>query len=181
MALPKLNKDFVGRATALGLGAAAVLTPLTGVFAGDGKTVPPVATTTMAATTTQAVKMTKASTAATSANFTPAPLKDAGGNAQDWSLENPGIAVAVFLGTESGVTPTQIRDILTNEINSAGVKDVAFFFEQNDVAGTGVAYAYSGAVDGPFHLGDAREAAAKSAQQYMFQQNNPALAFNYNQ
>jgi len=98
-------------------------------------------------------------------------LSDATRAAFSWSKENDGLAVAVYLGTESRVTPSQIEQILTREIQSAGVRNVEFFFEQNDVPASGVAYAYAGDMDGPFHLGEARPAAAKSAQQYLFQRD----------
>ncbi len=94
---------------------------------------------------------------------------DATYDAGQWSMRNQGVSVAILLGTESRVTPAQIQEILTREINNAGVGHVAFFFEQNDVPGTGVAYAYDGDVDGPFNLAEARPAAVEAARQYLFQ------------
>lgn len=163
MALPEFRNSFAGRAAAVGLSAAVAFTPLTGALAQDASQAQPAV-----------------ATSATVASATPVLLEDAGRAAVEWSLENEGIAVMVKMGTESGVTPAQISDVLTREINGAGVDSVAFFFEQNDIPATGVAYAYSGAVDGPFGLGEARSEAVRSAQQYLFQQSNPALAFSYN-
>ncbi len=97
----------------------------------------------------------------------------------EWSKTYPGIAVEVILGTQSKITPKQIEYVLRREFREAGVKTVAFFYRQNDAPSTGVNYYYAGATDGPFILNDARPEARKSAAQYLFQQNDPALAYIY--
>jgi hypothetical protein len=103
MALPKLNKDFVGRASALGLGAAVVLTPLTGVFAGDNQSAPPAATTAMAATTTQAAKMTNASTAANTVTPEQVARFEVEARAFDYAMAHPGqVGISVLKGPDAG-------------------------------------------------------------------------------
>lgn len=166
MALSKLRTGFTRQAAAATLTAAAVLfVPLSSTFAEDAK--PDNKPVVMAAATTP--------------TFTPVLLEDARGSAQDWSIQNPGIAVAVKLGTQSDITPQQIRDVLTTEFTNSGVNDVSFFYEQNDTPSTAVAYYYSGKGDGPFLLNQARAEARDSAAQYLFQQSHPGMAFTYNQ
>jgi hypothetical protein len=104
---------------------------------------------------------------------------DAGIEAQLWSLKNPGVAVGIILGTQSKITPEQIEQVLKAEFAEAGIGNVEFFYEQNDAPSTGVVYCYSGATDGPFILNVAREEARNSASQYLFQQSDPALRYNY--
>ena len=140
---------------------------------------PPRTEATMPAPNVQAPPLILAAT--TTPEFNPALVHDAHGEAQDWSLENPGIAVAVKLGTESQITPLQIRDVLTGEFSGAGVEELAFFYEQNDTPSHGVAYYYTGQSDGPFLLNQARPAARNAAQQYLFQQGNPALSYNFDE
>ncbi|NQY41375.1 MAG: hypothetical protein HRT80_14900 [Henriciella sp.] len=96
-----------------------------------------------------------------------------------WSKTNPGIAVNVIVGTDSKITPKQIEHVLDQEFAEAGVSNVVYFYRQNDAPSTGVVYYYSGASDGPFILNEARDAARKSASQYLFQQSDPALRYNY--
>lgn len=121
-------------------------------------------------------QMTQASTTQVAA-YGVQLLPDATRAAGEWSMENDGLAVAVYLGTESRVTPAQIEQILTREIQTTGVRNIAFFYEQNDTPASGVAYAYAGDMDGPFHLGEARPAAVKSAEQYLFQRDRlPEMA-----
>lgn len=105
--------------------------------------------------------------------------EDAGRPAMDWSLKNPGIAVAVLLGTESKFTPAQVQSGLRGSFAEAGVTDLMFFYEQNDMPSTGVVYYYSGASDGPFILNEAQVEAKKSAKQYLFQQGNPITRYEY--
>ena len=88
----------------------------------------------------------------------------------EWSQTNDGISVAVILGTESRVTPSQIEETLRREASAAGVCRLTFFYEQNDVPGTGTAYAYDGDIDGPFNLAEARDEIRASARQYLYQQ-----------
>lgn len=111
------------------------------------------------------------------AEFTQVAFSDNASQAAHlWAQRNPGIAVAVMLGTDSRVSPEQIEQILTREINGAGVREVAFFYEQNNVPGTVVGYSYQGGGQGPFNLARAREGAVESARQYLYQRN---LALNF--
>mgnify|MGYP000451072668 CR=1 FL=1 len=96
--------------------------------------------------------------------------EDATRTAFEWSRTNEGIAIAVLLGTESRVLPSQIEETLRREASAAGVCRLTFFYEQNDVPGTGTAYAYGGDVDGPFNLAEARDEIRASARQYLYQQ-----------
>ncbi|MEM9422497.1 MAG: hypothetical protein AAF986_08335 [Pseudomonadota bacterium] len=104
---------------------------------------------------------------------------DSGRRAMKWSKTYPGIAVEVILGTESQITPQQIETVLRKDFSEAGVDTVVFFYRQNDRPSTIVVYYYSGATDGPFLLNAARPEALESANQYLFQQRNPALAYEY--
>lgn len=153
-----LRQNFSGRAATAGVAAALVFAPLGGATAQDAQP-------------QQQAEFTR--TATTNVNLS----RDAGREAYQWSTRNSGIAVAVRLGRESQVTPVQIEQILTREIQSAGVSTVVFFYDQNDTAGTGVSYSFAGNTDGPFSLGEARPAAARSAQQYLYQRSN-GLAYN---
>lgn len=106
-------------------------------------------------------------------------VENADRTASTYGRQHPGIAVAVFLGTESSVTSDQIKTILTREFVQAGVDDpITFFFDQNDVAGTGVAYYYAGYVDGPFNLKDARPQAIKTAEDYIFRKSRNLLSYS---
>ncbi len=161
MAILDLKSKFKNTLAAAA-GASLALSPIAGATAQDAQPQQRAEFTQVAATTNVAL------------------TQDAPHAAYQWSKLNRGIAVAVKLGTESSVTPQQIEQILTREIQNVGVSDVVFFYEQNDVAGTGVAYSFAGNTDGPFSLGEAREAAVKSAKQYLFQQSNPAMAVVFN-
>lgn len=152
MALMNLKQDFSRRTAAVGLAAALAFSPMGGATAQDAQT-------------------------QQQAEFTQVAFTDNASQAAHlWVQRNPGIAVAVMLGTDSRVTPEQIEQILRSEINGAGVRDVAFFYEQNDVSGTVVGYSYRGGGQGPFNLARAREGAADSARQYLYQRN---LALNF--
>ena len=166
MALSKLRTGFTRQAAAATLTAAAVLfMPLSNTFAEDAK--PENKPVVLAAATTP--------------TFTPVLHENARRSAQDWSIKNPGIAVAVKLGTESEITPLQIRDVLTEEFSKSGVNDVSFFYQQNNTPSTAVAYYYAGVSDGPFQLRHAKAEARDSAAQYLFQQSHPGMAFTHNQ
>lgn len=105
-------------------------------------------------------------------------VENADRTASTYSREHAGIVVAVFLGTQSNVTPEQIKTILTKEFVEAGVSDpVTFFFDQNDTPGTGMTYYYAGYVDGPFNLADARPQAIQTARTYLFRKENGLLSY----
>ncbi len=157
MALTALKERFSGKAAAAGIAAALVVTPVAHAMAQDAPQQQ--AEFTQAAATTNIALTDNASQAA-----------------HLWAQRNQGIAVAVMLGTESRVTPEQIEQILTREIQSAGVRDVEFFYEQNDVPGTVVGYSYNGGGQGPFNLARARDGAADAVRQYLYQRN---LALNF--
>lgn len=145
------NKIFVSVMTALVVGAGTTLLSMSASQAQDTPA------------TTSTVKL----------------VENADRTASTYGRQNPGIAVAVFLGTESVVTPEQIKTILTREFVQAGVDDpIRFFFDQNDVPGTGVAYYYDGDVDGPFNLKEARPQAVKTAKSYMFRKEKGLFSYS---
>ena len=158
MALSKLREGFAGRAAAVTLGAAAALSPLTGAFAQDNQP-PSVAVSTIAPS---------------SVNF----VDDAGLAANLFSDQNDGVAVAVRLGTADSTPPTErIREVLTQDFRNAGLEDpVTFFFDQNDIPVTGVAYYYSGYANGPYTLGQSRDAVKEISESYNFRKANGLLA-----
>lgn len=112
-------------------------------------------------------------------DYQPPLHDDSWRRAYNWSKTYPGIAVEVILGTESKITPETIETVLRKEFSDANVNDIAFFYRQNDVPSTVLVYYYSGGSDGPFILNEARGEARKSASQYLFQQGDPALAYEY--
>ena len=87
--------------------------------------------------------------------------------------------MGVILGTDSKFTPKQVESGIRRSFNEAGINDLAFFFEQNDMPSTIVVYCYSGATDGPFILNESQAEAKNSARQYLFQQSHPALRYHY--
>ena len=105
-------------------------------------------------------------------------LRDADRPAIKWAKENPGIAVSVYLGQESPITPDQLMSALTQDINGEGVENVSFFFEQHDAPGTALRYRYGYAAKGPFNLNTARPEARKTAQKYLWLQRNPQFSYN---
>lgn len=104
-------------------------------------------------------------------------VENADRTASTYSREHAGIVVAVRLGTaDSTPAPNVIERILRDEFSSAGVYDpITFFFDQNDVPGTAVAYYYSGYVDGPFSLGASREQAKTTSETYLFRKSKGLL------
>jgi len=139
------------------------------------------------AATTQTVGAPASAVTAAAAAFTPIISDDANRSAAEWSVTNPGMSVAVKLGTDSKITPARIHEVLTKEMNAAGLEDaglkdqIAFFFEQNDTPSTGVRICYTGNCEGPYWLNESKDAARKWTQQYLFEQSRPELAFNYPQ
>lgn len=104
--------------------------------------------------------------------------EDATGDAILWTREHDGIGVAVYLGTAPSTHPPEvIARILRQDFKDAGVENVQFFFEQNDVAATGVTYIYKGVSDGVFTLGNSRPAVPDTAAQFQFYQEHPELGF----
>ncbi|WP_298307642.1 hypothetical protein [uncultured Erythrobacter sp.] len=117
-------------------------------------------------------------TSATTVSATTQIVDDAGLVAGRYSRENPGVAVAIYLGTHSS-TPSRERivEALTADFREAGLSDpVTFFFEQNDVPGSVASFHYDGAIDGPFRLGDSRSQTASTAKSYNFRKDRGLLA-----
>lgn len=158
MALEDIRKSFTGRAAAIGLTAMAAVTPLTFSWAQDART----AGTFPVVATTSSIQM----------------VEDASIAAGLHSESNPGIAVAVFLGThESTPAPERIRDVLSGDFQKAGISDpISFYFEQNDTPGTGTAFYFGGDMHGPFLLGPSRKEVPETAATYLFRKNNGMLA-----
>ncbi len=164
MSLPELRKGFTNTAAAMGMTAIAAMTPLSYSFADE----------------TRSVQTVPISTASTS-QF--ALVEDSGLAANLYSRENPGVAVSVFLGTaQSTPDPAIIQNILSKDFANAGLDGpITFFFDQNDTPGTGVAYYFDGDVNGPYHLGEARQAVKQTAESYNFRKEKGLLAsLNYN-
>ena len=161
-----LKLGFKSKAAALGLGALA----LSGAaYADDDQA------RQYAAVTTESPQQANFSTAASS---TIAIVPFAGSRAVRWAADHDGIAVSVKLGTDRSITPEQIMEVLTNEFASAGVRNVVFYFEQNDIEATGLTYHYGkdgGASHGPYLLRDARAGAREAAAQHRFYLQNPEL------
>jgi len=90
--------------------------------------------------------------------------------AQRYSETNPGVVIAVYLGTHPN-TPSRarIREVLTQDFREAGLQDpITFFFAQNDVEGSAATIHYGGDVDGPHALSATRERAAAVTKSYNF-------------
>ncbi len=100
--------------------------------------------------TQRAVPVTTAS-ATSQISFT-ANADDA---ATEWNESNPdAIAVAVYLGTETDLTPQQLTTGISNIAASEGVGNVQFFFEQNDTPANSFALYYRDVYDAPIAMDD---------------------------
>lgn len=157
MALMNLRQNFSGRAAAAGVAAALALSPMVGASAQDAQP-------------QQQAEFTQVAVAD--------PVAQASIEAGRYSERNPGIAVAVYLGTHPD-TPSRdrIREVLTSDFRSAGLTDpVTFFFAQNDVAGSGASFYYDGNVEGPYTLSASRNQAAQVVSSYNFRKERGLLA-----
>lgn len=107
-------------------------------------------------------------------------VENAARTASTYGRNNPGIAVAVRLGTHSSTpTPERIREVLTGDFSEAGLDGpVTFFFDQNDVEGTAAAFYYAGDVDGPFSLGESRKAVQQTTEDYNFRKSRGLLEYD---
>lgn len=108
---------------------------------------------------------------------------DAAVDALVWSQKKAntnGVAMSVFLGTQSKVTPQQICEIVRSDFAKNGISQVEFFFEQNDVPSTGAAFANRGYSHGPYDLGVVRKQIPELAAQMKFEQSNPVFAYTGN-
>ncbi|KCZ61429.1 hypothetical protein [Hyphomonas atlantica] len=91
-------------------------------------------------------------------------VENADNAATAWNAIHPeGIGVAVYMGTETDLTPEQLRTGLTNIANSGGIEDIEFFFEQNDVPHTGFALYYDDVFEGPLNLDEIIPSTQKAA------------------
>lgn len=76
----------------------------------------------------------------------------------EWSEKNPnGVAVAVAMGTKSAATDDQIKMVLTHDLKKHGVKNIKFFYEQNDAPASGIVLHVRGGSDGIFTISDVRQ------------------------
>lgn len=157
MALNALKERFSGKAAAAGLAAALVMTPLGGATAQDAQS-------------QQQGEFTQVAVLASTA--------DASIAAGRYSETNPGVAVAVYLGTHPQTpSPERVREVLTAEFRSHGMTDpVTFFFAQNDVAGSGASFYLDGAVRGHYTLSQSRTEVSSIAQSYNFRKERGLLA-----
>jgi len=76
----------------------------------------------------------------------------------EWSEKNPnGVAVSVRMGVKPAVTDDQIKMVLANDLKKHGVKNIKFFYEQNDAVASGIALHVRGGTDGVFTISNVRE------------------------
>lgn len=163
MALTALKERFSGKAAAAGLAAALVMTPLGGATAQDAQP-------------HQRAEFTQVAVSAPS-------LAEAGRLAGRYSEENPGIGVAVYLGTHpSTPTPARVQEVLMAEFREAGMTGpVQFFFAQNDISASGASFFLDGTMDGPYSLSDSRAQARQIVRSYNFRMERGLLAsLDYN-
>lgn len=106
-------------------------------------------------------------------------VENAARTASTYGRQNPGIAVAIRLGTHSSTPkPERIREVLAADFLNAGLDGpVTFFFDQNDVPGTTAAFFYAGNVDGPFSLGESRTELRQTVEDYNFRKSHNLLEY----
>lgn len=81
-----------------------------------------------------------------------------------WSEKNPnGVALSVRMGTKSIATDDQIKEIFTSDFAFYGIKNIKFFYEQNDAPATGIAFHIRGGTEGLFLLLEAKNEVSKIA------------------
>ncbi len=84
------------------------------------------------------------------------PCVDVAGS--EWSEKNPnGVAVAVRMGIKPAVTDAEIKMVLIHDLTKHGVKNIKFFYEQNDAPATGIAFHIRGGMEGLFFIDNVRE------------------------
>ena len=84
------------------------------------------------------------------------PCVDVAGS--EWSEKNQnGVAVGVAMGVKPAVTDAQIKMVLTHDLTKHGVKNIKFFYEQNDAPSTGITLHVRGGTEGVFVIGNVRE------------------------
>lgn len=117
-----------------------------------------------------ATVQTASTSSATPANYVTDSriLPDAHRPADAWAIQHPnGVAVSLRLGTETIPLET-IESVLRSDFRGAGINEVAFFIEQGNSAGTGVAFHTDEYVYGPYSLVEARQAIPTDASQIKF-------------
>jgi len=164
MALTALKDRFSGKAAAAtGFAAVLAMTPLGTATAQDAQP-------------QQQAEFTQVAVNAPS-------LAEAGRLAGRYSEENPGIGVAVYLGTHSSTpSPERVREVLMAEFREAGMTGpVQFFFAQNDIPSSGASFFLDGAMDGPYSLSASRDQASQVVRSYNFRKERGLLAsLDYN-
>ncbi len=76
----------------------------------------------------------------------------------EWSEKNQnGVAVAVRMGVKPAVTDAEIKMVLTHDLKKHGVKNIKFFYEQNDAPANLIFLHVRGGLEGPFLIGNVRE------------------------
>ena len=71
---------------------------------------------------------------------------------------NPhGVAISVAMGTKPVVTDDDIKNVLTRDLNKHGVTRIKFFFEQNDMPASGIAFHVRGGTEGIYLIDNVRE------------------------
>ncbi len=76
----------------------------------------------------------------------------------EWSEKNPNsVGISVRMGTQPAATDDQIKTVLTRDFTAHGMRNIKFFFEQNDAPATGIAFHIRGGMEGLFFIDDVRE------------------------
>jgi len=84
------------------------------------------------------------------------PCVDVAGS--EWSEKNQnGVAVSVRMGTKPAVTDDQIKMVLIHDLTKHGIKNIKFFFEQNDAPSNLIFLHVRGGLEGPFLIGNVRK------------------------
>jgi len=81
-----------------------------------------------------------------------------------WSKKNPnGVGISVAMGTQPVVTDDKIKTVLTRDLKKYGMTSIKFFYEQNDVPATSIAFHIRGGMEGFFSISNVREQVASMA------------------
>jgi len=67
------------------------------------------------------------------------------------------------MGTLPLISDDQIKTVLTEDFRYYGVEDIQFFFENNDVKATGIAFHIRGGTEGLFRVTEMRDQVAAIA------------------
>jgi hypothetical protein len=78
-----------------------------------------------------------------------------------WSESHPNaVGVSVRMGNKPVVTDDQIKEVLSRDLAKHGVTDIKFFFEQNDVPASLIAFHVRGGTEGVFLIDSVRDEVA---------------------